>query len=340
MTSLVQRWRSYSVLPNINSLPLDWEVLLPAGPALTNHAGCIIDNVFYIHGGVTKHRSIIPSNKLYKLDFSSMIWNEVRIPGSPALSHHACVTLNDRYMVLIGGWNGHGRTPKIFVFDTVDNQWIYPTDTGFPEGAGLSSHAAVVLETGDILVVGREGCLRTIEKHGNAYLLSGSVQKGAFNYTKISDDTDSRSGHTITTLDKSAYIIGGRDDDFIEFHNGFTSTEPIGHLNSNFINIFKQVPLKALNRFPNGRRNHVTVGGKGCLLIHGGETFDGKSRHPVGEMFLMTTKPEVQFYKLGTSQVARAGHVCVSTGDRIILHGGVGWKNVVYGDCYELKFKF
>lgn len=339
MSTSVNSWRSFTLGPETASLPLDWEVLLPAGPALANHVGAIIKDTFYIHGGVTRYRSIVPSDKLYCLDLSSMIWNEVRIPGSPALSHHACVTLKDRYMVLIGGWNGHERTPNIFIFDTVENKWLYPTDTGFPEGAGLSSHAATVLKTGDILVVGREGCLRTVEKHGNAYLLSGSVERGEFHYTKISDSTVSRSGHTITTIDKSAYIIGGRDDDFIEFHDGFTSTEPIGHLNSNFLNLCNQMPLKALCRMPNGRRNHVTIGGKGCLLIHGGETFDGRSRHPVGEMFLMTTKPEVRFYKIGTSPVARAGHVCVSTGDRILFHGGIGWKNVVYGDCYELKIQ-
>lgn len=266
-----------------------------------------------------------------------MIWNEVRVAGSPALSHHACVTLNDRYMVLIGGWNGHGRTPAISIFDTEDKKWLFPSVYGFPEGAGLSSHAATVLETGDIFIVGREGCLRTVEKHGNVFLLSGSVKKGEFIYSKISDSTVSRSGHTINTIDRAAYIIGGRDDDFIEFCNGYTSTAPIGNLNSIFVDLFKQLPLKPLRGSPKGRRNHVTISGKGCLLIHGGETFDGKSRHPVGEMYLMTNKPELKFYKIGTSHVARAGHVCVSTGDRIIFHGGVAWKNVIYGDCYELK---
>ncbi|KAL4217714.1 Kelch domain-containing protein 9 [Mactra antiquata] len=320
-------------------LPLDWEILLPAGPALTQHAGCILNNKFYIHGGITKHRSKIPCDKLYCLDLSTLIWNEVRVDGAPALSHHACVTLENRYMVLIGGWNGHGRVSKIFVFDTFDNVWIFPKDSGFAEGAGLSSHTAMVLNNGDILVVGREGCLRTVEKHGNAYILRGSVQKGEFVYTKIFDDIVSRSGHTMNAIGKSVYIIGGRNDDFIEQHPGFSSCSQSEKSNYEFINALRHYKLVPLVRYPSGRRHHVTIGGKGCLLIHGGETFDGKSRHSVNDMYLMITKPEVTFFNLGTSSVSRSGHVCVCNGDRTIFHGGVAWRNVVYGDCYELKIQ-
>ncbi|XP_052763796.1 kelch domain-containing protein 9-like [Mya arenaria] len=320
-----------------SSLPLDWEILLPAGPALANHAGCIINNTFYIHGGITQHRSIFPSNKFFRLNLSTMIWNEVRVPGSPQLSHHACVPLDDRYMVLIGGWDGQKRGSSVFIFDTVDQNWLYPTDSGFAEGAGLSSHASTLLGSGDILVVGREGCLRTVEKHGNAYILTPDLDKMEFTYTKIADDSISRSGHTVNVVGNCVYILGGREDDFIESHKGFSSAEPIGELNSKFMNVLQPQYLPPLLRLPKGRRNHVSIVGKGCILTHGGETFDGRSRTAVGDMILMTVKPEVTFYNVGTSTVTRASHVCVNTGDRVIFHGGIGWKNVVYGDCYELK---
>lgn len=320
---------------NQSKLTLDWKILLPAGPELAQHAGCIIGNKFYIHGGVTKYRSIIPSNKLYSLDLAHMIWNEVRAPGSPSLSHHACVALDDQYMVLIGGWNGHNRTSRIFIYDTKENKWLFPKDVGFADGAGLSSHTATVLDSGNILVVGREGFLKTVGKHGNAYLLSRDVQNGEFVYEKFSDNTASRSGHTVSAIDNTVYIIGGRDDTFLEFHNGYTSADPVGTLNSSFRNVLKDVG--PLARLPSGRKNHIAVSGKDCILIHGGETFDGKSRQSVSDMFLMTTKPELAFYKLGSSSVARASHVCVNTGDRVIFHGGTAWKNIIYGDCYELN---
>ena len=323
-----------------HDLPLAWEVLLPAGPALAHHVGCIINNTFYIHGGVTSHRSIIPSNKLYKLDLNGLIWNEIRVEGSPALSHHACVTMDNRYFVLIGGWDGQKRLSRVFIFDTVESVWKYPVDDGFAEGAGLSSHAVCLLENRDILVVGREGCLRTVEKHGNAYILKSDLRKMMFSYTKISDDNISRSGHTINTIDNCAYILGGRNDDFIEqLQTGFKSKEPIGELNSQFKSALSELNLKPLTRLPKGRRNHVAFRGKGCLVIHGGETFDGRSRTAVGEMYVMVAKPKVTFYKIGNSPVPRASHVCVNTGNRIIFHGGIAWKNVIYGDCYELKIK-
>lgn len=317
-------------------LPLDWELLCREGPALTNHAGCVVGNSFYIHGGVTKYGSTLPSDKLYKMDLSSSRWTEVTEPGSPSLSHHACVTLENRYMVLIGGWDGRQRVTKVYVYDAQEKRWLVMRDSGFPEGAGLSSHAATVLSTGEILIIGREGSLRLQRKHGNVYILTGSVLSGEFKYKKMTNATSSRSGHTVNCIGRTVYIIGGRDDHLIEFHSGYSSCEPSGSLTSKFTDLVKLV--KPMTKPPSGRKNHVTIVGKGCMIIHGGETFDGRSREPVGEMFLVTTKPHLCYHKIGNSAVCRASHVCVNTGDRILFHGGIAGKNVVYGDTYELKF--
>jgi len=319
------------------ALCLDWEVLLPAGPALANHVGCVVGNTFYVHGGITKHCSIVPSNKMYRLDLNTMIWNEVRVRDSPFLSHHACVVLDDRYIVLIGGWDGQKRVSQVCVFDTVEQNWSFPKDSGFAEGAGLSSHAVSMLDSGDILVIGREGCLRTVEKFGNIYILTPNLEKMEFTYMKVADDSVSRSGHTVSVVDGSVYILGGRGDDFLEAHSGFSSTQPLGALSSTFTHIIKPEYREPMSRLPIGRKHHVAVVGKSCVLTHGGETFNGRSKTAVSDMLLMTVKPEPTFYKLGPSSVARASHVCVSVGDRILIHGGVGWRNVVYGDCHELK---
>ena len=315
---------------------LDWGILLPSGPALAHHVGCVLNDKFYIHGGITKYRSTTPTNKLYCLNFSTMIWDEVRQPGSPTLSHHACVTMDNRYMILIGGWNGHKRTTGIYIFDTKDKIWYFPTDSGFSDGAGLSSHAARVLSDGSILVVGREGSLRTEKLHGCAYRLKCDVKKEHFIYSKLSDQTCSRSGHTLNGVGNVMYIVGGREDDLVEFHNGFSSPEPLGKLNC-LLKCLSEF-FYPLQRVPNGRKNHITISGKDCFFIHGGETFDGRYREAVGDMFLIKTMPQITFYYLGQSSVNRASHVCVSYGDRIFFHGGRGWKNVIYGDCYELKF--
>lgn len=318
-------------------LCIDWKLVSADGPALTNHVGCIIGNGFYIHGGIKECGSTSPSNKLYKMDLSSYQWMEIHETGSPSLSHHACVVLENRYMVLIGGWDGRRRVSKVHVFDTQEKRWLQMRESGFPEGAGLSSHTATLLSSGEILVVGREGSLRLQRKHGNAYILSGNILRGEFLYRKMTNDTSSRSGHTVNSVGNTLYIVGGRDDKLVEFHPGYSSNELIGSLNSKFSEIAQWI--KPTTKLPSGRKNHVSFPGKGCIVIHGGETFDGRSREPVGELFLIATKPHLSFYKIGNSKIARASHICVNTGDKVWIHGGFGGKNVVYGDCYELTFQ-
>lgn len=320
-----------------DKLPLDWELLCAEGPVLTNHVGCVVGNSIYVHGGVTKYQSTHPSDKLYKMDLTSATWTEVKDTGSPSLSHHACVVLENRYMTLIGGWDGRQRVTKIYAYDTQEKRWLVMNDSGFPEGAGLSSHAATVLSSGKILIIGREGSLRLQRKHGNVYELTGSVLRGEFKYKKMTNATSSRSGHTVNCVGNIVYIIGGRDDQMIEFHSGYSSGEHVGNLTSKFADIVQS--CKPMTKPPNGRKNHVTFTGTGCMIIHGGETFDGRSREPVGEMFLVITKPHLSYYKIGNSSVGRASHVCINTGDRVIIHGGIAGKNVVHGETFELKMR-
>ncbi|KAH3752989.1 kelch domain-containing protein 9-like [Dreissena polymorpha] len=317
-----------------HKLSVDWELVSRDGPAITNHTGCIIGTSFYIHGGVTKYGSTSPSDKLYKFDMLTNSWAELTHAGSPCLSHHAAVALGNRYVVLIGGWDGRQRVSSVHVFDTQDNRWIPARDTGFPEGAGLSSHAAAVLSSGEILIVGREGSLRIQRKHGNVYLLTGSAASGQFTYRKMTNNTASRSGHTVNSVGNTMYIIGGRDDQLIECHSGYISHEPMGALTSKFAD-FANV-LKPMAKPPCGRKHHVAVSGKGAILVHGGETFDGRSREPVGEIYLVTTKPHLQFFKVGNSSVGRAGHVCASCVEKVLFHGGVAGRNVVQCDTYQL----
>lgn len=97
--------------------------------------------------------------------------------------------------------------------------------------------------------------------------------------------------------------------------------------------------LKSLPKMPCGRKHHVTVSGPGLVLVYGGETFDGRSREPVGEMIVIHFTPGPQFYTLGASRMGRAGHVCVVTHNAVIMHGGLGGRSDIYGDAYQLKLQ-
>lgn len=326
-----------------NDLLAEWEVLCPIGPCLAYHVGACIGNCLYVHGGLLNRQQTETSNKLHYLNLETMIWNEIRVPGSPALSHHACVTINNRYLLLIGGWDGKNRTSKLYAFDTVDKKWLYPVTNGFPSDAGLSSHTATLLNNGKILVLGREGPLRMQPDdkiHGNAYMLTGTVESGKFHYSEYSRATESRSGHTTNFIGKTLYILGGRNDQLLEVHSGYRSGTPDSEKFSDSLK--RLIPrLKPMDKLPCGRRHHVALESSGAILIHGGETFDGRSKmgKPVGDMYIMTNKPNINFYKIGESKVGRAGHVCCMTeNDEVLMHGGYS-NTTVHGDTRMLEFK-
>ena len=55
--------------------------------------------------------------KLYSTDLSSGLWSELRAPNAPTLSHHAGLVIEDRYLLLVGGWNGQRRDTNVYVYD-------------------------------------------------------------------------------------------------------------------------------------------------------------------------------------------------------------------------------
>ncbi|ESN99600.1 hypothetical protein HELRODRAFT_125934, partial [Helobdella robusta] len=101
---------------------------------------------------------------------------------SPALSYHASVVLQDRYLVLIGGWNGKSRTSDLNIYDGAQEKWLPCETHGFPIGSGLSSHTANLLSNGKILVVGREGFLKTQRRFASMFLISSNPERGEFIY--------------------------------------------------------------------------------------------------------------------------------------------------------------
>ncbi len=63
------------------------------------------------------------------------------------------------------------------------------------------------------------------------------------------------------------------------------------------------------------------------ILLHGGETFDGRSREPVGETFAARLTPPggggARWCRLAPSPIGLAGHSCAVTRDAVLVHGGV-----------------
>ena len=316
---------------------ISMHLVAPCGPALSNHVACILNNTLYVHGGINKYMSTQPLGALYKLNLGSEspVWAEVRASGTPVLSHHACVVLEGRYLLMVGGWTGKVRSSGVTAYDTHGNNWITLTTSGLSEGAGLSSHTALLMDDGGILIVGREGSARLQRRFGNAWILRGSVATGKFTYTEQDMKLASRSGHTMHTIGNTLAIFGGRAETHMELHVGYRAPSPLNVTLNELTKLLKtSTPIA---KPPCGRKQHVSASGSGLILVHGGETFDGKSRVPVGDVYVISLKPHVVWYHVGTSGVGRAGHVCCVSGERIIMHGGLGTQNTVHSDTYEIK---
>lgn len=315
---------------------IKWEALA-AGPLLAFHTGCILGDVFYLHGGVEEKNSHAPSNKFHSYNISTAEWVEIHTAGSPALSHHACVVVQSRYIVFIGGWDGKVRTSAVYIYDTDKGEWIVPRTFGFSDQGGLSTHTATLLASGEILVIGREGGLHMQRRHGDAYILTCDVEKRVCRYSNYTSSVSSRSGHTTNIVGNAAYIIGGRSDQLLERLLRFSSAAfppSSGLIFSKLSNFLRTTP--PLTKIPCGRKNHVSLTGPGYIFLHGGETFDGRSREPVGEMFLVTIKPSVQWFAVLGQSLRRAGHLCCTDGNRVLLHGGLTGREQVCGDVREL----
>lgn len=341
-----------------------------AGPRTCSHVCVASGRRLFIHGGKSTPD---PSAKDVKNDFwichlDENRWEEITDHHSPYLSQHcAQVSQDGARMFLIGGWNGHHRTYDVYSFFFETRTWESWQTSGFPVGAGLSSFAVVplasttsssVAETEELsLVLGREGGLRTQRRSGNAYLLRSSVS-GQSKFEPFKHGTASRSGHTATPLDSCSRVvlIGGRDDKMVEIlpgvkprrneaegGRGDEETDPLRA----FVEKVKAHP--PMTKDPSSRHRHVAVPlGSDHILIHGGETFDGKSKTPVNDIFIVSFSAlskgkwtVAKWIRVGVTGDVASPHLAAHSAvilesKEIFLFGGFHSKTAV-DQCYKLE---
>ena len=155
--------------------------VIAQGPAVAFFGSCVINDVLYVHGGVRTRADRAPSNRMYK--FQNNKWTEITTGDSPVLSYHRCVVMHGgQYIVTIGGWDGSKRKSDVYVFDVANTRWYQAHTPGFPSDGGLNNHAVIPFKSDEtnVLVIGRDGSLRTQRRHGDAYCLRGDPTKRAF----------------------------------------------------------------------------------------------------------------------------------------------------------------
>lgn len=260
------------------------------------HACAVVGEFLYIHGGLDKKNSVLSS--LYRFSTISKRWEcvesnfpcskkkSVKLPAlepcdSPNLSHHCAVPYAEKFILLVGGWNGKKRTSDVFVFDTEDHSWSkMPVFGEIP--VGLSSHTVTLISDREILVLGREGGVHTHRRSGDAFTLNPVTGE----YKQATYGVESRSGHTanlVRSSCKNGFTIfvysgrkTGRQISFVGFWSKKCNSDYAASANfaTNLKGVLSKCP--AIDT-PEGRQNSQAV----CvddqiITIYGGQLWQAR----------------------------------------------------------------
>ncbi|MEE6525400.1 hypothetical protein FKM82_025373, partial [Ascaphus truei] len=141
-------------------------------------------------------------------------------------SHHDTVLLGDRWLCMVGGWDGSRRISSIFSYDTERRDWdLWAEGPTNNPPVGLSSHTCTKISEYELRVVGREGGLRTQRRYASVYTLRVNASSKTYWYREEESRTASRSGHSAVLLHakdgkKAGYslcVFGGRDSSAVDF---------------------------------------------------------------------------------------------------------------------------
>ncbi|XP_072133962.1 kelch domain-containing protein 9-like isoform X2 [Mobula birostris] len=126
------------------------------------------------------------------------------VSGGPARSHHGTAVLQERWLLVVGGWDGKRRLAGLQALDLAG----YETEPGFwsqlkqeqrsQAPVGLSGHSVTKLSEQRLWVVGREGGVRTQRRFASIFQLQVDMQHGHYRYEEQASRTASRSGHSAT----------------------------------------------------------------------------------------------------------------------------------------------
>ena len=320
-------------------------------PKVAFHTCSVVQNKFYIFGGLDDKKSVQnglycfdPVNnewtvlnqnesRLQKCDSKTTKFGGVRIHEAPKLSHHTANVLGERFILFIGGWTGHKRTSDVFYYDTMDNSWFQIIGRGdIP--AGLSSHTSTLVSEDEVLIIGREGGVRTQRRSGDAFCFN--VKTGT--YKEAPMHVSSRSGHTAnlvkTSLGKSyvLFVNGGRKGDEHQLIGSWSKKpEQKAVLGNDKISPFLSKWVECDK--PSGRQHCVSVElSDRFLLFFGGETWSGVRNNVTNEVYILDCgrmrwfRPQV----LGEGVPCLTGHTKAMVGDRVYVIGGM-----LHGKCSD-----
>lgn len=339
---------------------MEFSAISPRGNAPSKrafHSCSVVGGALYIFGGITDDRTVL--SDMYRYDVSSNSWSRIddQVPSSsqsrplvssgfpkgrlctaPSVSHHTATVIQDRFILIVGGWNGRKRCADVFCFDTVEQFWRHIPESG-DVPVGLSSHTATLVSSKDILIIGREGGVHTQRRFAGAFNLNFETGK----YSEAPYHASSRSGHTANLIpirsskENHLFVFGGRKSGGYELIGSWSKIEQTE------CSFPKQRIADLLGKStaceePCGRQHAKAVElDSRHLLIYGGETWSGVRENVTNDAFILESD-RMRWYKLPLcGDVPKlVGHSMVGTGDKIFVFGG-GLSNKYRDTLWEVK---
>ena len=312
-------------------------------PKLSFHSCSLVRNKFYIYGGVDDKKSVqngmfcfdplsnhwyVVSSSRPKTELKSPRFKALAISEPPRLSHHTATVLSDRYILFIGGWTGQKRTSEAFYFDTCENTWFqYEISGDVP--VGLSSHTSTLVSEVDVIIVGREGGVRTQRRSGDAFYFN--AETGVFKEALV--HVSSRSGHTAnlvkSPLGKSyrLFIQGGRKGSEYQMIGSWRpkpeTSRGSGLRKDKISSLLNGCVVSAE---PKGRQHCTAVElSDSYLLFFGGETWTGVRNNTSNEMYILDCQKMKWYCQPSTVSgvPCLTGHVMGILEDRVFVFGGL-----------------
>ncbi|XP_042296010.1 kelch domain-containing protein 9 isoform X2 [Sceloporus undulatus] len=257
-------------------------------------------------------------------------------------SHHEAVVLADRFLCVVGGWDGSRRVSDVCGFDAEHRRWErWSAGPSNQAPVGLSSHTCTKLSDHEARVVGREGGLRTQRRYASIFTLHLNPAAKTYWYEEEESRTASRAGHSAMLLPEgssarksSGYklmVFGGRDSADFDVAGRWGKSK-INADSTHAPGLTEQLSRlvsteKGSGEGPKGLRHQsCTVVGP-FAVIFGGETL-GKGRDAVcNDLYVHDTRSlPAKWFRFPSSNRAqkRIGHRTCLWNDKLYLVGGFG----------------
>ncbi|XP_044128431.1 kelch domain-containing protein 9 [Bufo gargarizans] len=262
-------------------------------------------------------------------------------PGGPyRQSHHDAVAIGNKWLCVVGGWDGSQRLSSVLSYDIESGEWAsWAEEPHSRPPAGLSSHTCTKISDRELCVVGREGGLRTQRRYASVYTLQVKTGAKTYRYKEEESRAASRSGHSAALLQSdgqhgsragwSLYVFGGRESatvDVVGHWKAGTIQEDTATCSS-LLEKFSQLVAseKAKREAPKSLRHHSCSVIGPFLVVFGGETLSRSRDAVCNDLYVCDTRynPMSWFRFPGSDPVhKRVGHRTCLLNDRLYLVGG------------------